>query len=132
MNYIIKSISIAAFALIVSGCTSNPIMNIESRLIPDRLDGSAQTQDSIKKSIIAGCIERNWTCQQVAPGKILATINVRKHHAEADIIYNINNYSITYKDSNMLDYSEKYYTIHRNYNRWVRNLNDAIIKELSI
>ncbi|USD21648.1 hypothetical protein MJO52_00470 [Microbulbifer variabilis] len=122
----------AAFALTLAGCTSNPVMNIQERSIPDRLDGSAQTQDTIKKSIIAGCIARNWTCREVAPGQIIASINVRKHHAEADIKYDIDNYSITYKDSDLLDYNEKYYTIHRNYNRWVRNLNDAIIKQLSI
>ncbi|GAB2891604.1 hypothetical protein ACCI51_02735 [Microbulbifer echini] len=132
MNTFIKAISLATFSIIMTGCTSNPVMNIQDRNIPDRLDGSTQTQGSVKKSIIAGCIQRNWTCREVAPGKIHASINVRKHHAEAEINYNISNYSITYKDSDMLDYNEKYYTIHRNYNRWVRNLNDAIIKQLSI
>mgnify|MGYP000096880026 CR=1 FL=1 len=117
-------------AIFLSACTSNPLMNINDRQVPNRLDGTVQSQESMKNGIIAGCIDKGWTCREVSPGRIAASITVRKHRADADISYDSDSYSITYKDSQLLDYNSKRQTIHRNYNRWIANLDSAITKRL--
>ncbi|WP_323846023.1 hypothetical protein [Microbulbifer magnicolonia] len=130
MRSISKILFATLLTTVLGGCTSHPLMNLQDRTIPNRLDGSVQTQDSVKKGIIAGCIDKGWTCQEVSPGLIAATINVRKHRAVANIAYNADSYSISYKDSQMLDYNSRRNTIHRNYNRWINNLSISIEKEL--
>ena len=42
-----------------------------------------------------------------------------------DIVFDTSKYSITYKESSNLDY--KNHKIHRNYNRWVANLNPWMV-----
>ncbi|SHF36499.1 hypothetical protein SAMN04487965_2043 [Microbulbifer donghaiensis] len=119
-------------AAVLAGCTSNPLMNINDRPVPNRLDGSTQTQESVRKGIIAGCVDKGWTCREISPGLIAASINVRKHRADADISYDGDSYSITYKNSELLDYNSRRNTIHRNYNRWIANLDSAIAKRLTL
>jgi hypothetical protein len=131
---LMKSIRVFALAIVstlaLSACTSNPLMNLNDRPIPSRYDGQPQTMDSVTKSIIAGCMEKGWACQQTAPGVIDASITVRKHRAMAEINFNVRRYSIVYKDSYLLDYNSRRNTIHRNYNRWINNLDHAIHTQL--
>ena len=49
--------------------------------------------------------------------------------AKVDINYNTKTYSITYKDSSDLDYDGT--KIHKNYNGWIQNLDNAIKVQLS-
>lgn len=121
-----------ACTIFLAACTSHPLMNINDRQVPNRLDGAIQTQESVKKGIISGCIDKGWTCREVSPGLIAASIDVRKHRAEANISYDSDSYNITYKNSQLLDYNSKRNTIHRNYNRWVANLDNAIAKRLAL
>ena len=64
-----------------------------------------------------------------APGHIIGTLNIRDHIAIVDITYNSDSYSITYKDSTNLNYNGT--NIHRNYNNWINNLDNAIKVQLS-
>ncbi|TLM75654.1 hypothetical protein ACONUD_16200 [Microbulbifer harenosus] len=114
----------------LAACTSHPLMNVYDRPVPDRLDGKSQNAETVAKAIHAGCIDKGWTCREVSPGVIDASITVRKHRANAEINYNAQRYSITYKNSHLLDYNERRNTIHRNYNRWINNLDHAIAKSL--
>lgn len=127
----IRTFLLAVIAsVLLTACTSHPLMNIQDKSVPNRLDGSAQTTETVKKGIIAGCVDKGWTCREVSPGLIEASINVRKHRAVADITYDSDSYSIAYKDSELLDYDSKHNTIHRNYNRWINNLDSAISRHL--
>jgi len=49
--------------------------------------------------------------------------------ARVAIAYSTRSYSITYKDSHTMNYDGA--TIHRNYNKWVRNLEILINRQLS-
>jgi hypothetical protein len=49
---------------------------------------------------------------------------IRSHVATVDIYFGTTSYSIIYKDSVNLDYKDG--RIHRNYNKWVQNLNSDI------
>ncbi|WP_295800237.1 hypothetical protein [uncultured Microbulbifer sp.] len=116
----------------LTACTSHPVMNVFDRPVPDRLDGKPQTMESVAKGIIAGCMDKGWTCKKVAPGKIDASLALRKHRATTEINFDTNRYSIVYKDSYLLDYNARRNTIHRNYNNWINNLDHAIAKNLAI
>ena len=98
----------------VSAHARQQIMNIEDSPIP-----AGFSMDQIGSAIVTG-VQRGWKAHVVDPGHIEARLVVRTHVAVVDIHYNDSAYSITYKQSDNLDY--KAGKIHRNYNRWVRNL----------
>ena len=108
--------------LMFSGCTSKPIYNFSDT--PITASGGAPTDSQIVQAIIRAGSSLGWTMQKDAPGHIIGTLNIRTHIAIVDITYNSDSYSITYKDSTNLDYNGT--TIHRSYNTWVNNLNNAI------
>ena len=66
-----------------------------------------------------------WVMQDQGPGLMRGTLNVRTHQAVVDIPYDTRRFSIRYVTSTNLDYNGS--TIHRNYNSWVRNLQNAIV-----
>lgn len=108
--------------LMFAGCTSKPIYNVSSA--PITAINGMPTESQIAKAIIRAGASLGWTMQKDAPGHITGTLNIRKHIAIVDITYNSDSYSITYKDSTNLKYNGT--NIHRNYNNWVHNLNNAI------
>ena len=78
----------------------------------------------VERAIIEGARVRGWQPGVVAPGHIEAVLYIRSHVAKVDILFDTKSYSITYKDSTNLDYKNG--RIHRNYNKWVQNLNNDI------
>jgi len=66
-----------------------------------------------------------WVMQDQGPGLMRGTLNLRSHQAVVDIPYDARRFSIRYAGSTNLDYTGS--TIHRNYNSWVRNLQNAIL-----
>jgi hypothetical protein len=96
------------------------------------IDGSSKSLEQVKNGIIAGCKFKRWAPVEEEPGKISCSISVRaKHYAEVEITHTESSYSINYKDSRDLDYNEKKQKIHRNYNKWVILLSEAIQTELA-
>lgn len=112
--------------------TSAPVSALEpvfDIVDADIISATPKTMDSVKKAIIAGAATRKWRLQEIGPGHLEAQIIVRKHVAKVDIVYSETNYSITYKETENLKYNNG--KIHKNYNRWIRNLDLAIQKSLS-
>ena len=130
MTRTVKTALFAFAALLLSACTSHPLMNVYDRAVPNSYSGEPHTNATVAKAIMTGCIDKGWTCREVGPGQIEASISVRKHRATAEIDYNAQRYSIVYKESYLLDYNSSRSTIHRNYNRWINNLDHAIAKNL--
>ena len=60
---------------------------------------------------------------------MVGTLNLRKHQVQVDITYTEETYSIIYRDS--LNMKSDGVTIHKNYNVWVKKLDDAIRKALT-
>lgn len=83
----------------------------------------AQRSDQIRRAG-AGL---GWAMQPEGPGLIRGTLNLRTHQAVVDIPYDMRRFSIRYVSSSNLDYDGR--VIHRNYNSWVQNLQNAIIVE---
>ncbi|WP_308364431.1 MULTISPECIES: hypothetical protein [unclassified Microbulbifer] len=132
MRSVIHGLFIALFTLVLAGCTSHSVMNINDSPVPNRLNGVPQTAETVRQGILAGCVDKGWNCREISPGLIEASIKVRNHRATTEISYNKNSYNILYKNSSMLDYNERNNTIHRNYNRWISYLDNAIHKRLAL
>lgn len=123
-----RAIIPALFALLLAGCgTSKPITNITDA--PAITTGNA-TSENIAQAIQTAIAQRGWVITSNTDGLIEASINVRdKHKAVVTIPYSEKGYSINYKDSTNLGYRGN--TIHRNYNKWVINLDREIRTEIA-
>jgi hypothetical protein len=115
-----------AVAVVLSGCTSNPVYTAKETFPSDR----GLSNDRMSRAIVTALIERQWIVQSARPGMIKAAITVRdKHHAEIDIPYTTTSFEIDYRDSRGLDYKDG--RIHGTYNRWINYLRDDVIKQLA-
>jgi hypothetical protein len=124
-----KVILLTALLLVfASGCTSKPVYNIDNAPVVSYSTTTSTTAAEVKEAIWRACLKKGWTPRLVEEGLIEASIYVRSHKAVVDISYTDKAYSINYKDSENLDYSNG--TIHRNYNRWVTYLSQAIQQEI--
>jgi len=101
------------------------VEDIEGSSIPAGL-----TDEQIQKTMQNAGLVRGWVIKPVASGHMEATIYVRSHMAKVDIIYDAATYSIRYNDSENLGYKDG--RIHKNYNKWVQNLNMDIQRSFAM
>jgi len=127
VNKNILIIIMASLLLMLAGCKTNPILNIQNT--PIEILAKHSSKD-IKKAIIRAGTELDWQMKSVKEGHIIGTLYVRTHVAVVDINYSKNNYNIIYKSSKNLKYDG--INIHKNYNRWIQVLNRLIQKKLSM
>ena len=125
MSSLLRVTLITLALLITAGCTSKPILNTQHNLPAD-----AQVSEEKMKTVIVNALQkREWTVQRLSPQLVQAEITVRgQFYAAIDIRYTRNSYAITYRDSRDLGYKDG--KIHRNYNRWVNNLDSDIMAGL--
>ncbi|MCF5168684.1 hypothetical protein [Pseudomonas canadensis] len=125
MSSLLRVTLITLALLVTAGCTSKPILNTQHNLPAD-----AQVSEEKMKTVIVNALQkREWTVQRLSPQLVQAEINVRnQYYAAIDIRYTRNSYAITYRDSRALGYKDG--KIHRNYNRWVNNLDSDIMAGL--
>lgn len=119
----LASIVLGSLMFLAACSTSVPLRNVQDQPIPRSL-----TTHQVVRAIQVAAHQKGWHTTQVRPGLIYATINIRSHVAQVKIPYNRQGYSIVYKHSSKLNYDG--HSIHRNYNRWVANLNKYIQKNL--
>lgn len=108
-----------AVVLALSGCArTEPVHNINETV-------SAQySNDQIKNAILQAGLSRQWIMHEVEPGVISGHLAQRGHVADIRVTYTPGQYSINYIGSqNLLAENGQ---IHRNYNRWVMNLDQDI------
>ena len=82
----------------------------------------------VKAAILVAGTSLGWKMEEVSPGQIRGTLNLRTHTAIVDVPYSTTKYSIVYKSS--VNLNEKDGQIHKNYNSWVQNLSKKIGSEL--
>ncbi len=111
----------AAIAVIgaLAGCARTaPIEQIQTTV------SAGHTEAQVKKAIIKAGAQREWIMSDAGPGVIKARQQSRDHVAEIKITYSATSYSINYDSSlNLMASGGK---SHRNYNRWVHNLDKDI------
>ncbi|AIV04929.1 MULTISPECIES: hypothetical protein [Vibrio] len=112
--------------LLLVGCGRvQPVLNVEDTPVAYDLQNK-----QVKAAIVQSATNRGWTIEETSPGVLIAKINVRSHFAEVKIPYSNKYYSIIYLNSVNLKASDG--KIHRNYNRWVNNLNVDIQRALAL
>nr|WP_318383437.1 hypothetical protein [uncultured Enterobacter sp.] len=116
----------AAFAVMgaLAGCARTaPVENIHSTV------GAGHTEAQVRNAIIKAGMSRQWVMNDAGPGAITARQQSRDHMAEVRVTYNADSYSIIYaKSANLMASGGE---IHKNYNRWVHNLDKDIQVNLS-
>ena len=122
----IFTIVVVSAFLMLAGCRSNPVLNIENA--PITIDAKHSSKD-IKKAIVRAGAGLGWNMKVKKSGHIVATLYLREHVAIVDIKYSKKSYNITYKSSQNLNYDGT--NIHKNYNGWVTNLNRQIQAQLT-
>jgi hypothetical protein len=128
MKILFRAMMVALLAAVLTGCFGRlqPVYNVNDMAVPVALqDASASKIELIIKTAVTG---RGWRVQDVSPGVIKATLKQRTHEAVVDIKYSNKAYSIDYVSSQDLLYDGS--KIHRNYNRWVKTLEQDINKEM--
>jgi hypothetical protein len=124
-RFVVAAVLALALSTGTAVAATAPIMNIAKTQITAIAPGRDM------HSAIKGALEgRGWTIRSEQPGLINAHLLVRVHTADIAISYDANSYSITYVGSENLDYDAKKSRIHRNYNRWIANLDMDIKKRL--
>lgn len=85
---------------------------------------AGHTEAQVKDAIIKAGAQRQWIMSDASPGVIKGKLQNRDHVADIKINYSATSYSIVYVSSiNLMAANGK---IHRNYNRWVHNLDKDI------
>ncbi|HFT1164155.1 TPA: lipoprotein [Klebsiella quasipneumoniae subsp. quasipneumoniae] len=85
---------------------------------------ASHTEAQVKDAIIKAGAQRQWIMSDAGPGVIKGKLQNRDHVADIKINYSATSYSIVYVSSiNLMAANGK---IHRNYNRWVHNLDKDI------
>ena len=122
----ILMIVLAGVLLVLGGCRSNPVMNVDDAAI---VINQNHTERDIKKAIITASQSLGWQMKEQKPGVLEGKLFLRKHVAVIGIHYDKTKYSIKYKDSTNLNYDGV--NIHSNYNGWIQNLHRGIQTQLS-
>lgn len=122
----LKLLSSLILALLLVGCGRvQPVMNVEDTPVTYNLQSK-----QVKMAIMQAATNRGWMVTEANPGELIAKLHVRSHYAEVKIPFNAKYYSILYLNSVNLKASDG--KIHRNYNRWVNNLNVDIKRQLAL
>jgi len=122
----LKLLSSLLLALLLVGCGRvQPVMNVEDTPVGYNLQSK-----EVKMAIMRAATDRGWTVEEVGPNELNAKIHVRSHYAEVKIPFSDKFYSIIYLNSENLKANGG--KIHRNYNRWINNLNVDIKRQLTL
>lgn len=120
-KYLIAAIIAAAT---LTGCARTaPVQNIDQSV------SGHYSDNQMRQAIIEAGIARKWVMTPVAPGVVNGRLAERGHAANIRIDYTPSQYHIRYVSSENLMADDNH--IHRNYNRWINNLNQDIQLRLS-
>ncbi|MEQ4530044.1 MAG: hypothetical protein ABN478_01910 [Mixta sp.] len=119
MKKIVKLLTALAVMGALAGCARTaPVDNVQTTV------SAGHTQAQVKNAILKAGAQRQWIMSEAGPNVIKARQQSRDHMAEVLINYSATGYAINYQSSlNLLASGGK---IHKNYNRWVRNLDKDI------
>jgi hypothetical protein len=130
-----KKTSLVLAAIIVgllfTGCRTATLYNVVQAPVVATAS-SGISMEGVEKAIVRAGGGLGWRMQKVEEGLIKGTLNLRDHTAVVDIPYTTKEYSIKYTNSNNLKYNASENTIHKNYNGWIQNLDNAIRVRLSM
>ena len=120
-----------ATAIIAASSTvsANPMIQLPVQQIVTPV-----SMEQLQKCVTASAISTNWTVLENRPGNLLLRYSRNpKWWVKVKVTYSEKEYRIDDVDSDGLNYRMKdgVPDIHRNYNRWIKNLNKYIQVNLS-
>ena len=83
----------------------------------------------MQSAIVEAGAANHWIISPASPGVMNGQLSERGHTADIRITYTANSYRIDYVSSTNLKAGSG--QIHRNYNRWIQNLNQGIQTRLA-
>ncbi len=104
-------------------------------VIPVQRIASPMTLEQVQKCVVNAATKHQWQIVRKDKNSVLLRYSRNaKWAADVKVTYSTKQYKIDYVDSYGLKYKEAngLGDIHRNYNRWVNNLNNTIQKNLSL
>lgn len=120
MYQLIKKAVLALSLVFITACnTTAPIMNVDNTAVVGDL-----TKAEVRKAIITAGVSRGWVMSDTNDHELRGTLALRTHQAVVRIPYSAKSYSIVFESS--VNLKENRGRIHRNYNRWVKNLDTDI------
>ncbi len=119
-NFFKRSGLVIISCLILSGCFGRvqPVYSVFSHPIPSSAEFMSLRE--ISEVIELSAINRKWLVEEQYPGLLKLTFRKKTHMAVVEVTFDQSSYSIKYLNSVDLLYNGN--RIHRNYNRWVANL----------
>jgi hypothetical protein len=94
------------------------------------------TAKDMREAIIRGGVEKAWRMTDAGANTVEAAVTVRNRHVVVvTISYTATSFDIKYKNSENMAYKPRddgAFSIHPNYHKWVRTLEDAIHKQLAL
>jgi hypothetical protein len=118
--------SLLSLVFLFGACRSAPIYNVAHS--PIKMYKPDYTATDVEKAIMKAGLSQGWKMAAVSPGTIRGTLDIRAHQAVVVVRYDTKEYSINYESSQNLDHYQG--QIHKNYNAWIRHLDNAIQREL--
>lgn len=112
---------ILASLFTVTSCAS---MKVQDMISCQNSINQTDDLELIRVAIIKAGLSRNWIVTKENKNEIILTYSARAVSATVSVKYDKDHYTISYVGSNGLLYDGT--KIHRNYNRWIRNLDKDI------
>src|SRR5688572_13181937 len=111
--------ALALFAWITPLAAREELVDPPPIAVPESL-----AEEDVASAIKGALVARGWTIMKQRPGRIDATLFLRKHVANIEIAYDREQIVVGYKSSENLDYAERRgrRLIHDNYLGWIQNL----------
>ena len=115
-------------ALLLGGCATNARIHnvVDAPIIGPA--GKNLSLDQVRKAIERAGKSLGWRVLTERPGLFTGRLALRSHVAVVEIEHDATSYSIRYRDSTNLDAADGH--IHKAYNQWIENLDQAIRTEL--
>jgi hypothetical protein len=106
------------FALLM-GARVEPLVEPDPIAIPQGV-----AADAVRKAVRAGLLGRGWLVNEEKDGRIVSTLNLRKHTAKVEVTWDNSQIRIKHLESTNLkeDTKNGQRVIHRNYIQWLNNL----------
>ncbi len=119
-NFIKRGLFSVVVCLLLSGCFGRiqPLYSVYSHPVPS--SANFMSLSEIGDVIELSGINRKWLVEEQYPGLMRLTFRKKTHMAVVEVSFDQSQYSIKYVNSTDLFYNGT--NIHRNYNRWVANL----------
>ena len=119
-----RSTFIILLLVILGACSrTQPIYSVEDAVV---VTGSGETpsREKVRGAIVEAAVSKTWQVTDSDEDSISATLTNTRWRADIVINYDPEHYSIFYGDSTRLMYDGT--MIHRNYNKWIKGLQQRI------